>query len=75
MSAVHRVSGDANATQDAEVKVPDPSVGGDPMIPVSNRCHHDNCHGGYVMRAVPFGQTCVWGEPSLIRVLVFYLQS
>ena len=65
MSAIHHVSGDGDATQDAEVKVPDPSVGGDPTISVSNRCHHDNfgdCHGGYVMRAVPFGQTCVCGE-------------
>lgn len=37
MSAAHRTPGDGDATHDSEleVKVPDSSVGGEPMIPVS----------------------------------------
>ena len=51
MSAVHYVPGDGNPTQDAEVKVPDSSVGGDPMIPVSKYQHYGN-FGDFVMENV-----------------------
>ena len=60
MSAVHDVPGDGDPTQDAEVKVPDSSVGGDPMIPVSKYNHCDN-----------FWDLNWHGE----RVLVFLLET
>ena len=51
MSAVHYVPGDGNPTQDAEGKVPDSSVGSDPMIPVSKYQHYGN-FGDFVMENV-----------------------
>ena len=55
MSAVHYVPGDGNPTQDAEVKVPDSSVGGDPMIPVSKYQHYGNGYEARVSGSLSLG--------------------
>ena len=65
MSAAHCIPEDGDATHDPEleVKVPDSSVGGEPMIPVSYQVDgtiiFGLCRREYVMRVGFLGQTLV----------------
>ena len=66
MSTTHHTPGDGDATHDPEheVKVPDSSVGGEPMIPVSYQRNSTIiifglCRREYVMRVGLLGQTLV----------------